>query len=107
MPVETPAPVARPPQMSANPVRRVADDIVAEWRGRGKFPPGPNDFSLARTHKIAHDPLPVLLGAYDGSPPERIERFRAILAEHGLAATVRLTRGRDIEAACGQLAAAG
>ena len=46
-------------------------------------------------------------GAYDGSSPERIERFRAVLAEHGLAATVRLTRGRDIEAACGQLAATG
>ena len=45
-------------------------------------------------------------GAYDGSPPERIERFRAILAEHRLTATVRLTRGRDIAAACGQLAAA-
>ena len=46
-------------------------------------------------------------GAYDGSSPERIERFRAILAEHGLTATVRLTRGREIDAACGQLAAAG
>jgi 23S rRNA (adenine2503-C2)-methyltransferase len=45
-------------------------------------------------------------GAYDGSPPERIERFRALLAEAGLTATVRLTRGRDIDAACGQLAAA-
>ena len=45
-------------------------------------------------------------GAYDGSSPERIERFRSILAEEGLTATVRLTRGRDIEAACGQLAAA-
>ncbi len=44
-------------------------------------------------------------GAYDGSPPEAIERFRAILAEHHLTATVRLTRGRDIAAACGQLAA--
>jgi 23S rRNA (adenine2503-C2)-methyltransferase len=44
-------------------------------------------------------------GAYDGSPPQQIERFRAILAEHRLAATVRLTRGRDIDAACGQLAA--
>ncbi len=44
-------------------------------------------------------------GAYDGSPPEQIERFRAILAEHRLTATVRLTRGRDIAAACGQLAA--
>ena len=45
-------------------------------------------------------------GAYDGSSPERIERFRAILTEHRLTATVRLTRGRDIDAACGQLAAA-
>ncbi|HEY2717166.1 MAG TPA: 23S rRNA (adenine(2503)-C(2))-methyltransferase RlmN [Solirubrobacterales bacterium] len=44
-------------------------------------------------------------GAYDGSPPEAIERFRAILAEHRLTATVRLTRGREIAAACGQLAA--
>jgi 23S rRNA (adenine2503-C2)-methyltransferase len=44
-------------------------------------------------------------GAYEGSSPERIERFRAILAEHRLTATVRLTRGRDIDAACGQLAA--
>jgi len=44
-------------------------------------------------------------GAYDGSPPERIERFRSILAERRIPATVRLTRGRDIDAACGQLAA--
>jgi 23S rRNA (adenine2503-C2)-methyltransferase len=44
-------------------------------------------------------------GAYDGSSPERIESFRAILAEHRITATVRLTRGRDIDAACGQLAA--
>ena len=44
-------------------------------------------------------------GAYDGSSPERIERFRAILAEHRITTTVRLTRGRDIDAACGQLAA--
>ena len=45
-------------------------------------------------------------GAYDGSSPERIERFRAILSEHRITATVRLTRGRDIDAACGLLAAA-
>ncbi len=44
-------------------------------------------------------------GTYDGSSPERIETFRAILAEHRVPATVRLTRGRDIDAACGQLAA--
>ncbi len=46
-------------------------------------------------------------GAFDGSSPEQIERFRAILAaKSGLTATVRLTRGREIDAACGQLAAA-
>src|SRR4051794_14542107 len=44
-------------------------------------------------------------GASDASPREQIERFRAILAEHRLPATVRLPRGRDIDAACGQLAA--
>jgi 23S rRNA (adenine2503-C2)-methyltransferase len=44
-------------------------------------------------------------GLYDGSPPPVIEAFRAVLSEHGVHATVRLTRGRDIAAACGQLAA--
>ncbi len=42
---------------------------------------------------------------YDGSAPEAIEVFRAALEEHGVRVTVRLTRGRDIAAACGQLAA--
>jgi len=44
-------------------------------------------------------------GAYDGSSRGAIDAFRAALEEHGLRATVRLTRGRDIDAACGQLAA--
>ena len=44
---------------------------------------------------------------YDGSNPEAIAAFRAVLEEHGVIVTVRLTRGRDIAAACGQLAAAG
>jgi 23S rRNA (adenine2503-C2)-methyltransferase len=42
---------------------------------------------------------------YDGSSRGAIDAFRAALEEHGLRATVRLTRGRDIDAACGQLAA--
>jgi 23S rRNA (adenine2503-C2)-methyltransferase len=46
-------------------------------------------------------------GMYDGSSREAIAAFRAVLEEHGVRATVRLTRGRDIDAACGQLAAAG
>ena len=35
----------------------------------------------------------------------RSAAFQAALEEHGIGATVRLTRGRDIDAACGQLAA--
>ncbi len=42
---------------------------------------------------------------YTGSSREAIAAFRGVLEEHGLSATVRLTRGRDIDAACGQLAA--
>jgi 23S rRNA (adenine2503-C2)-methyltransferase len=40
-----------------------------------------------------------------GSTRGAIDAFRAALEERGLRATVRLTRGRDIDAACGQLAA--
>jgi 23S rRNA (adenine2503-C2)-methyltransferase len=43
---------------------------------------------------------------YDGSERGAIDAFRDALTERGLDATVRLTRGRDIAAACGQLAAA-
>jgi 23S rRNA (adenine2503-C2)-methyltransferase len=44
-------------------------------------------------------------GAYEGSSPEATETFRSELVRRGVPATVRLTRGRDIDAACGQLAA--
>jgi 23S rRNA (adenine2503-C2)-methyltransferase len=43
-------------------------------------------------------------GVFEGSSRKAIAAFRQVLVEHGLPATVRLTRGRDIEAACGQLA---
>ena len=42
---------------------------------------------------------------FDGSSPKAISAFAAELEAHGIGATVRLTRGRDIAAACGQLAA--
>jgi 23S rRNA (adenine2503-C2)-methyltransferase len=45
--------------------------------------------------------------AFEGSSRAAIEAFRAALEERGVRVTVRLTRGRDIDAACGQLAAAG
>jgi 23S rRNA (adenine2503-C2)-methyltransferase len=44
---------------------------------------------------------------FDGSSPKAIQAFAEELERHGIGATVRLTRGRDIAAACGQLAARG
>jgi 23S rRNA (adenine2503-C2)-methyltransferase len=44
-------------------------------------------------------------GAFDGSPRAAITAFKTVLDRAGVPATVRLTRGRDIDAACGQLAA--
>jgi 23S rRNA (adenine2503-C2)-methyltransferase len=46
------------------------------------------------------DPLP-----YQPSPADRVERFKNILESKGVHAYVRRPRGRDIFAACGQLAA--
>jgi 23S rRNA (adenine2503-C2)-methyltransferase len=42
---------------------------------------------------------------YKGSSRESIAAFGAALEQRGIETTVRLTRGRDIDAACGQLAA--
>ncbi len=44
---------------------------------------------------------------FTGSSPKAIEAFRSELERHRISATVRLTRGREIDAACGQLAARG
>ncbi|MBA3365811.1 MAG: 23S rRNA (adenine(2503)-C(2))-methyltransferase RlmN [Actinobacteria bacterium] len=45
-------------------------------------------------------------GTFEGSSTRAIWAFKSVLDRAGIPATVRLTRGRDIEAACGQLAAA-
>ena len=39
-----------------------------------------------------------------GSPRERVNQFREILERHGINATIRLRRGVEIHAGCGQLA---
>jgi cytochrome P450 len=67
--VQTPSAPAKPRPFSDNPMRRLADDAAMEWRGRGGFPPGLTGFSLRRTHQIAHDPLPLLLSAYEEFGP--------------------------------------
>jgi cytochrome P450 len=65
----TPTDAQRPPRMSANPLKRVVDDVRCEWQAKGGFPPGPKNFSASRTHQLAHDPLPVLLEAYERYGP--------------------------------------
>jgi 23S rRNA (adenine2503-C2)-methyltransferase len=45
-------------------------------------------------------------GLYDGSSRDAIAAFKGVLDRARIPATVRLTRGRDIAAACGQLATA-
>jgi 23S rRNA (adenine2503-C2)-methyltransferase len=60
------------------------------------------DRDLFKVNLIPYNPT----GMYDGSSREQVARFKAVLDRARLPATVRLTRGRDIAAACGQLAAA-
>ena len=57
----------------------------------------------AKVNLIPHNPAEPL--PYRPSLPERIESFKAILESKGVHAFVRRPRGRDIFAACGQLAA--
>ncbi len=55
----------------------------------------------AKVNLIPFNPWP---GApYECSSPERIRRFSDIVFEAGISAPVRTPRGRDIDAACGQL----
>jgi 23S rRNA (adenine2503-C2)-methyltransferase len=65
---------------------------LAELLGRDHF----------KVNLIPYNPT----GFYEGSSRERIAAFRHQLERARVPVTVRLTRGRDIEAACGQLAAA-
>ena len=55
----------------------------------------------AKVNLIPFNPWP---GApYECSTPERVKRFAEIVFEGGISAPVRTPRGRDIDAACGQL----
>jgi len=56
-----------------------------------------------KVNLIPHNPAEQL--DYRPSEPERVKRFKEILEENGVSAYIRTPRGRDIFAACGQLAA--
>src|SRR5205807_9846543 len=69
---------------------------------------------LAKHLSGLHDKVKLNLipwNPHEGAPfarpePERVERFRGILQEHGLRALLRRPRGDDVLAECGQLATA-
>ena len=58
------------------------------------------DANAFKVNLIPYNPT----GRYQGSSREAIGAFKAVLERRHVPATVRLTRGREIEAACGQLA---
>ncbi len=74
------------------------NDAPDQARALGKLL-GPDDFKV---NLIPYNPT----GMFDGSSRDRIAAFKSALDKTRVPSTVRLTRGRDIEAACGQLATA-
>lgn len=70
--VATPTSRVPPPkQLTPNPLVRMLADARTELRVRrhGSYPPGPQDFNMARTLQAARDPLPLLLGLYEEHGP--------------------------------------
>jgi 23S rRNA (adenine2503-C2)-methyltransferase len=59
------------------------------------------DPKVFKVNLIPYNPT----GMFEGSSPKAIAAFKDVLDRARVPATVRLTRGRDIAAACGQLAA--
>jgi 23S rRNA (adenine2503-C2)-methyltransferase len=56
----------------------------------------------SKVNLIPFNPFPG--SGFERTEPERVKRFQQILIDAGFIATVRRTRGDDIDAACGQLA---
>ena len=74
------------------------NDGVEQARALGRL----LDAKAFKVNLIPYNPT----GAFDGSSRQAIAAFADALRRAGVPTTVRLTRGRDIAAACGQLAAA-
>jgi 23S rRNA (adenine2503-C2)-methyltransferase len=62
-----------------------------------------NDLVKVKINLIPHNPAEQL--DYRPSSPEQVQQFKSILESAGVSAYIRTPRGRDIYAACGQLAA--
>ena len=75
----------------------VNDSVAAARRLAAVLEP-----AVFKVNLIPYNPT----GSFEGSSRAAIEAFKRVLDAARIPATVRLTRGRDIEAACGQLASA-
>ncbi|HXV06057.1 MAG TPA: cytochrome P450 [Solirubrobacterales bacterium] len=57
--------------MKGSPLYRLSGDVRTELQVRrnGGYPPGPQDFNVRRTLRMARDPLPILLSLYERYGP--------------------------------------
>jgi 23S rRNA (adenine2503-C2)-methyltransferase len=69
---------------------------------RASAPPDSAGNSIFKVNLIPYNPTG---SPFEGSTRASIGAFRDALQANGVPATIRLTRGQDIDAACGQLAA--
>ena len=60
---------ARPDRKSESPWLRIWDDVVSERKAKVPFPPGPANWDFARTRRMAHDPLSILMPLYERYGP--------------------------------------
>jgi cytochrome P450 len=56
--------IAPPPPVPTRVLERFASDLRAEWRARGRYPPGDTSYSMARTRAFERDPLSLLLDCW-------------------------------------------
>ncbi|MFN7013477.1 MAG: 23S rRNA (adenine(2503)-C(2))-methyltransferase RlmN, partial [Bacteroidia bacterium] len=47
---------------------------------------------------------PIDDGEFQQADPDKVDRFKAYLESRGIVVNIRRSRGKDIDAACGQLA---
>ncbi|MDM7923894.1 MAG: 23S rRNA (adenine(2503)-C(2))-methyltransferase RlmN [Pyrinomonadaceae bacterium] len=80
---------------SVNDTDRHARDLAALIRKHG--------LRKVKINLIPHNPAPQL--DYRPSAADRVKSFKEVLESEGISAYIRTPRGRDIYAACGQLAA--
>lgn len=107
-------PIAK--KYSLNEVLRAVDNYITKTGRRVMFEylmmknVNDHDEYALELAKIMNKPLYLVnlipynpTGRFQTSSRERIEKFRSILEKNGVAATVRLSFGAEIGAACGQL----